>query len=279
MVHGPEATLHSLCCDYVTCTAKEKESSERLHYRGSMLFRVQADCGNKSKPWSMKGFSGYQCGSVQVGTRGEEVIVRLSSDSANNAWKQVVHEAENVSRFDLEATIAFGDKVSRRIDRYRSCARRDSTRWRDKRRVRWVQEHHGGYTLYLGDRKSNVFGRIYDKGSESKLDQHAGCIRFEAQFQKKLARFIAKECCELSSPKLRFAAYLQQFFSGRGIHLEVPYTDGATYCCSRPRSDADKNLEWLAKAVQPCVRRLIDCGRGEEVLIALGLVDGPQSSI
>lgn len=269
---GDSDVLVSIGCDYLTATTKTPEAGERLHYQGSTLFRVQRDFGNKSKPWGMHGFSGYACGSTQVGTRNGEVIVRLSSDSAARSWRQVVQAAENVSRIDLQATVKTTDEAADVIDSHRTEASINADEHKGKRKVRWTQEHHGGYTLYLGDRQSNVFGRIYDKWQESKMVQYTGCVRFEAQFQNKLAWFIANSLLASACPKPAVASYLTQFFAGRGVKLELPERDSATYSCPRPRSDDDKSLEWLKAAVSPTVKRLIDSGRGEEVLSALGLV-------
>jgi len=264
--------LVSIGCDYLTATAKDREAASSLHSAGSVLFMDQRANGNEAKAWGMHGFAGWSCGSVQVGTRKEEVCVRLSSDAAFNSWREVVQHAQNVSRIDLQATLRVVQDVEGLIDRYKRAARRDSEKGHNKKRVRWVQEHHGGYTLYLGNRGSNVFGRIYDKHSESKLDQYRDCVRFECQYQNKLAKFVATELSALPSPMSRIASYVSQFFLGRGVRLELPYKDTARYSCSRPRSDVEKHLEWLTNSVRPCVGRLIADGHGEAVFRALGLI-------
>lgn len=251
----------------------------KLHAVGSALFRTEADFGNKVKPWGMAGFSGWRCGSVQVGTRDQEVCVRLSSDAAARSWRQVVQHCQNVSRFDVQATVQVAGSVARLIDKYKRAARRNSTKFGDKRRVRWVQEHHGGYTLYLGNRQSNVFGRIYDKYAESKMDHYKNCVRAEAQFQYKLARIIAHGLYSLPSPMPRMASHLTQFFHGRDVDLELPFTDAATYCCSRQRSDVAKTLAWLQTSVRPSIMMLVALGHGEDMFRALGLISDDDAPL
>lgn len=266
-------------CDYLTATARERSSAEKLHAVGSSLFRTQREFGNNSKPWGMAGFTGYKCGSVQVATLGGAVMVRLSSDSAARSWRRVVDHAENVSRIDLQVTMQFGGDLKRIIDKCRKAARRNSEESGNHKRVRWVQEHHGGYTLYLGDRQSNVFGRIYDKWEESKLDHYKGCIRFEAQYQKKLAWFVARELWSMSSPIPGMGSYLSQLFLGRAVDLKLAGSIAARYSCPRQRTDDEKQLEWLSTQCRPSVLRLISNGKGDEVLRALGLItDGPTIS-
>lgn len=272
MVEAAEVLI-SLGCDYLTVTTKERDASQALHSLASRLFAHESTCGNKVKPWGLSGFSGYACGPIQIGERDDELCVRASSSCANLNWKRLVALSDNCSRIDLQATVQIGPEVARRIDTYKRAARRNSVKHGNKRRVRWVQEHHGGYTLYLGDRLSNVFGRIYDKGVESKMDQYSGCIRFEAQYQRKLSQFVARSLEKLDSPMPAIADYVSQFFAGRGVDLDLPYRSGLTYCCVRTRSDDDRCLEWLRNAVQPSVKRLIATGKGDDCLRALGLID------
>lgn len=267
-----EDVLTELACDYITCIAPETRGGFGLHSAASSLFRWQAETGNKIRGFGMSGFSGWQCGSVAIGTRKDDVMVRLSSDSAASSWRTVAQHAANITRFDVQATIKLPDGPTQRISRDRRAARRDSQAKHDVPIVRWIQDHKGGFTLYLGARSSLVFGRIYDKWQRDQLDHYVNCIRYEVQFQRELAWNVATDLLATSSERPRIASRVLQFFHGRGISLELPYQDAATYCCSRPRSDVDKNLEWLRTAVRPCVTRLIAAGRGDDVFRALGLI-------
>ena len=264
--------LHSIGVDYLTATAVEPDDYQPLHSLATALFRVQAEKGNNPKAWGMAGFKGWSCGSVAIGRREKETLVRLSSDSAALSWRGVVHLATNISRIDLQATVLPHDGPSARIDRHRNQAHDNSAESGNRKVVRWVRDNRGGYTLYLGQRTSICFGRIYDKSVESKLSCYEGCIRYEVQYHNKLAKRVA---CALASDHQtipRIASYCRQFFSGRGVDLELQYNDRSTYCSPRTRSDADRNLAWLSQAVRPTVLRLIACGRGAEALSALGLV-------
>jgi len=259
--------------DYLTATATESNGHEPLHSYASQLFRVQCDKGNNPKPWGMAGFKGWRCGSVEIGKRNDETIVRLSSDSAYLSWRPVVQHASNVSRIDLQCTVLPVDGPTKRINQNRRQALRDASRSNDRKVVRWIQDNRDGYTLYLGQRTSIVFGRVYDKFVQSGLDHYKGCVRYEVQFQNKLALNVACGLSKDHSTIPRIAGYCSQFFRGRGIELKLPHQELGNYSCSRRRSDVDRNLAWLTNAVRPTVLRLIALGRGEEVLRAIGLVD------
>jgi hypothetical protein len=70
--------------------------------------------------------------------------------------------------------------------------------------------------------------------------------------------------------------HVSRFFEARQVELGIQCEERATYSCSRPRSDVDKNLKWLTDAVRPTVLRLIASDRGEDVFRALGLVQDEQ---
>lgn len=243
-----------------------------LHSLATALFRHQADIGFKPKPWSGNNFKGWQCGSVQISKRDEELMVRLSSDSAFINWKRIVPLADNVSRLDLQATIKKHGPVGPTITQHREAAQKHSDAHKKKPVVRWIQDNREAYTLYLGHRESNVFGRIYDKGAREKTKEYEHCIRYEAQFQHDLSRIVARELCSLDSPIARMASHLTSFFRIRQVDLKLPDDNAARYSCPRQRTDDDRQLTWLSTQCRPSVLRLIRNGKGEEVLRALGLI-------
>jgi DNA relaxase NicK len=270
-------TLVGIGCDYITVTAPESGGLNSLHSYASSLYRHQADVGNKVKPWGLSGFKGWKCGSVEIGTRDDLVMVRLHSDAAQISWRRLAELATNITRFDVQATVLIDGDVTRTIDMHKRAARLDAKKGHDRKVVRWIEDNRGGYTLYLGHRESLCFGRIYDKFVQSKLVYFKNCVRFEVQFQRELAHSVARAMLQTHSELPRVASHLTQFFEARGVRPGLQYNDGATYCCTRPRSDTDKNLEWLRAAVRPCVMRLIALGEGEATLRALGLIDDGES--
>lgn len=265
--------LVGLGVDYLTATAVEPGGYRPMHSAATALFRVQADEGNEPKPWGMSGFKGWRCGSVEIGRREDETLVRLSSDSAYLSWRKITQHANNISRIDLQATVLPILGPTKTIDKHRREARIDARKSKDKKVVRWIQDNRDGYTLYLGNRTSICFGRIYDKFQQSKMDHYKGCVRYEVQYHNKLALHIASSLASDHQTIPRVTSYIMQFFRGRRLSLDLPGDAWATYRCTRRRSDADKNLEWLRTSVRPTVLRLLALGRGEEVLKSLGLVD------
>lgn len=261
-----------VACDYLTVTGKDTPRTAELHSYASSLFRYQADIGNTVCAWGMKGYKGWKCGSVQIGEREGDLIVRLSSDSASRSWRKAVELCGKVTRMDIQCTVLPACGPSERIDEDRHAAESFAEECKPKPIVRWIQDNRKGYTLYLGSRESNVFGRIYDKHAQTGLAHHKGAVRYEVQFNSRLANAVACTLQRTSSPIPTMIGYCSQFFEGRGVSWRIPNNAQARYSCSRPASNDEKCLAWLASAVSPSVRRLIANGKGAECLRALGLV-------
>lgn len=268
----------SVGVDYLTVTGVDSRMPGELHSEATALFQAQADKGNQIKAWGLSGFSGFSCGGVQIGKRDGDVIVRLSSSVAQSSWRKIYQAGANCSRVDSQVTIQVASGPTLVIDEVLEEARAHSTSKRNKPIVRWTQEHTGGYTVYVGSRKSNCFGRVYDKGRESRLREYEKCVRFEVQFQNELANIVAGRMFSAQSEIPVIVSDCHQFFRSRGVAPRWYYSAGATYGCSRMASDVDKNLRWLANAVRPCLRRLMDAGYGDAAFRSLGLIadDGPE---
>lgn len=265
--------LIGLGCDYITGTTPEDSLINGLQTLGLDLMHSEACNGNQARPWGQSGFTGYSCGLVQLGMRENEVMLRLSGNAAAQSWKRVVQLSQNISRMDLQATIRVPSGPTRKIERHHREALSDAKAKKDIPIVRWIRENRGGYTLYLGSRESLVFGRLYDKWQRDKLDHYKEAVRFEVQFQKGLAGRVSRTLESLDSPLPRVASYVQSFFVGRGVRLTLADADGLTFCSPRSRSDDERRLMWLSRAVRPSLLSLADRGKLSEVLEALGIAE------
>src|SRR6185369_6433867 len=219
-MHVAEHTLKSVACDYITCYASVDEPVTGLGALASSLFRHQVEIGNKHYGWSMSGFKGFKCGEVEVGKRGDEVLVRLHGNMAALRWKELYSRSSNVSRMDLQATICVKGSVTQTIEAFRRDARKFARARKDLPVVRWVCDHRGGYTLYLGARSSVCFGRIYDKYQHTKMDHYLNCVRAEVQYQDDLALNVARALYDAPSPIPLMSSYIQLFLERRGCELE-----------------------------------------------------------
>lgn len=188
-----QGTIISAGCDWITGVTTEEHSSCLLSLWAAQVYKHQKALGNLERPWGMAGFNGFACGQIQLGMRNEEYICRLSSDLAQNSWRELYQRCDNVTRFDVQVTHRNGVDVRRRIRRHYQQALRYSARMKRGPFVTLITGNDGGDTLYLGRRTSDQYARIYNKHVESKLDVFLGCVRYEVEFKNRLAMMVARQ--------------------------------------------------------------------------------------
>jgi len=212
--------------DWIRVTAMGGRKSENLYEAANVLPREATVRGNDRKPWSMAGFNGYKCGGVQCGNRQDEVIVRLSSDFAHEFWKEIYDDADHCTRLDCQATFRVASEVGPLVQRHFAQAKRLHENRRRAPTLSMLSTNNGPSTLYFNRRVSEQFGRIYDKGAESKLDHLKGCIRYEVEYKGSEASRRSAQIRNHQHPDLAAASMAIEFFERKGITLGK-----AVICC------------------------------------------------
>lgn len=269
MTAPPAVEIIDVGVDYLTVTCKERKRGVRMTDSALSLMRGERRQGEKIMPWFMAGFQGYACGSVQVGNRDFETMVRLSGDAAHDHWTTFYDLSDNCSRVDLQVTARYPRKPQSVIAGSYRAFRRHRRKLKRGSDVTLVSSVDGASTIYLGKRISDRFARVYDKAAESKLDQWQQCVRFEVELKNKAAsRTIAG---------LRAAPDVQVAIKENvaGYLLEKGYSPA--WIPNKPASSRwptilrtrEGSLRWLEKSVAPAIRNLIELGMAEEVCTAL----------
>lgn len=261
--------------DYLTATClsaslHEGQSFERALEFGYDMVQTEHRKGNDKAIWKSESFEGFRSGQICVGRNEHGLLFRLSGDLASNHWRTVYQDASNVSRIDCAATV-------RLEGRWRDLSRvhhDEALLYQRERsphlRVTRIDGGKHGNTLNVGSRSSDGYGRIYDKWLESHVEDYRDCWRYEVEFKKRTALFkaayLASEACDDLLP----AAICMRWFEARGVRpIQVPRESVNTLTPFKPSDDA-KRLAWIASSVAPLVRRLIDNGRRDDVMAALG---------
>jgi hypothetical protein len=262
--------------DWFTGTSHGPKAGRKLYNSGMRLVSFEHRQGNEKKPWRFAGYDGWKSGGAQVGMRHDGSVVRLSGGFANEHWAEIFERCDNVSRLDLQVTVRMQKEVNREIARWfrQACkASRASSRGPTVSTFRTVD---GGSTLYLGSRSSTNFGRIYDKGDESRLAHYAGCVRFERETKDVIALRLASSIYSAGDRPKFIADQVHRWLQNRGIGNPFAY-HGSIFIKSLGRaSDREKSLTWIARGVAPTVARLIEQGCLVQVLDALNLQQGKQ---
>lgn len=257
--------------DWITAVALSAECRERMEVYCVATLSDERESGNDFSPWRFAGYEGFKCGSIQYGTRFDSSCVRVSSGLANECWRRLWQDAEKVTRLDLQITMRTKLPVLKVLAMVHRCALRDSGKTKDAKKVTLIRSNDGSGTVYLGSRKSAVFGRAYIKGAESMLKHYERTVRFEVEIKGSLCHEVLRRMCAGNTELLAVAGYVCGFFDSRGCSLEVPAVDKYTLRVCRKATDDERRLTWLSGQVRPSVESLVHRGNLIRVINSLGL--------
>lgn len=279
----PVIERKSASVDWLTVTCKDEELQRRVHAEVQRLMTISKAAGNVQKVWSFQGYQGWAIKGLRWGNREDSSIVMLSGEAASLNWPVMLAWAGNVTRLDVAVTIDLAEPLLN-IASEAYATLFPSTQNRIARGIRkysLVQNSAGGETLYVGSRASDQFGRLYDKGREltDDLTIPTGKLwRYEVEFKGDRASRIGSQMLasarrEQSTATEDIGATVHKWFLSRGVPTIWAADKGEAYSTEvyAKLSDDDVTLQWLATGVSPSVQRLIDNGRGTEVLTALGI--------
>jgi DNA relaxase NicK len=264
--------------DYLTATTSEQKANDFVEHYTSALLSEERRCGNDISHWFLADYSGLSCGSVQFGTNGNSRLVRLSGQAAREHWRTIAEVASNVSRIDWQTTVELSVAQHGVAEFFERKANQFETRHNHGRMVELRRNSKKGKTLYVGSRKSDRFIRVYDKGAESKLGPAGFLWRAELELHRALARAAASRILASDDEQYVIAASI----SSELMRIGMPWKKfgvGSVLKSSsvRRRCDFDNKLTWLNSQVRGTVQYLIENGREEEVLKALGLAHVGQA--
>jgi len=285
--------------DWITVSQMRSGSKKPLELLALPLLKQQQKLGNMRHGWGMAGYSGFQCGSVQVGTGPQGALVRLGSKVAQQHWRKFYDNADGCSRLDLQLTVKTTTPTQRLIRRHYRQALRKVKSGGPTREISIWQSSNGSATLYINQRISDRFGRIYDKGAESKQPEWKDCVRYEIELKNdycsntitQLHRTKADEgpitvsldgrlCAQTeNSTSLFIISRALQFFSdvGASVPRFAPLPINNIVSCDR--SDSSRVLQWLSSQVRPTLARMSSSPHWPDVLKALALHVGPSGTI
>jgi DNA relaxase NicK len=262
--------------DYLTVTFRcVKEWTDSVYQIAKIV-----DLNAKRRPWFFYGYSGFSQSDEEghyargKGTRGG--IVQASgavSDILCREYDRWLPDRVHFTRVDLALTFT----LNRRVPLVREAADFPRDDWT----VVLPHGDRGGGTLYVGNRKSSTFGRLYDKGAElnqrlpkSQQIETEYLWRAELETKKDSAKaiFSALVKAQASCSVREFIANTTlAWFSERGVYL--PIIPGAHSIVSVAHRAVDdlRTIKWLHEQVRPAVWRLAENGKIADVAEALNV--------
>lgn len=281
----PQGTVMESQLDWITCAAHTTGNVDAMSAYVTRLARAEGELGNKARPFRSNGYVGEWIGRVRYGWRSDFFLSAVSGDLAERHFSDLYGMSDSVTRLDLAVTVQLDipdDAVAKQHWEEANAYRAEHPR---VSRPHLHQDGDGGATLYLGERVSDWYLRVYNKERECQnandsdgVRRYQRCWRYELECKAGASTSMALAADSTANRADWCKNYLYQYAVTHGLAPRFT-PDGP--CVLRPgfrrRSDATTKLGWLTKSVRPTLIWLNAKGYGGDVRKALGLDDGPQS--
>lgn len=270
------ATLYDHGLDYVTATTTSRKLFlDTVDLYQAVKVTLEAR-GHREEPFGFQGYKGLKTGGIFIGEREQDFITQATGDDAKDWGTFLLGTGWRPSRLDVQVTGLFDrdrEDLARQLV-VGTLAQRESPENGTPWKVHLDQGYGAGDTLYVGSKKSDRFGRLYDKHRESKGEYPIGSWRWEMQTRKHFAVLAFALIEEAEDPQAAIRGLVLDYFAAKGIPVPVDANFApAELHLGRAKTTDEQSLEWLAKYVRPTVRRLIQNDKRAAMLRALGLDD------
>lgn len=272
--------------DWLTCSYHGEAKTRALRNFATDAASIEAKLGNDTEPFRLKGYVGWRVGRVRYGERDHTSLIQLSGQLADDYAGTLVPDADTITRADIAVTCRFdppqpdyGERTLRDFAEYYRAHPRSAMPWH-------TSDEDGGFTCYVGARRSPTFFRLYNKQAESiaskdkeAISRYADSWRYELELHDAGARVVAGSAIRATQRSVYCSGYMHGYLEQHGVrpafdyHAEPVYTAGF-----RRRSDADTRRQWFSRAVAPSIRKQLQTRSREEVLRDLGLSEDQGGS-
>jgi hypothetical protein len=264
-------TIQSVGVDWLTVTASEGKQRDLLREYGIELMMADAKAGNRVYPFRLRGYEGGSTKSVQVGERGPSVLVRLMGIKADSEWEELLALAQGCSRIDLQVSVRqepFDKDLAIRT-------------WQEAKHLADAEgkppqydlyaRKNAGSTLYIGDRASRYFARMYDRWAKTKQDDDLGVWRYEVEAKRERAAQVAATLPRGDQALPWAKGFVYGHFATRGVSPIFAHdTPISLPPLHEEPTDADRSIAYLGRVARPVLERLSSWGRLADGLRALG---------
>lgn len=263
--------------DWITCTASSRDAKRALWKVGERVLNRRESEGENTSRWHANGYQGWSNGATAMGVRKDGCILRISGEEASHEWRDAFAASENCSRLDFAVDCysdppvpALSRNIYRDIRHVRPLNGRPPTR-------SLILSGDGGSTVYVGARTSEQYGRVYDKGIESKTRPAGSWWRWEVEYKGKLSWLHGSALMRTDDQGVAIMSNNAHWFRTRTLHSYPATSVPLNLFVSKDSTSVDRQLSWLARGVRPTVQALIERLGESRVLFALGFP--PQSAV
>jgi hypothetical protein len=267
-----EHSIVSAGVDWLTATASKGSSRWDMQTYSDNQRRRLMDSQETIKNGYRLGFYGWQCEGFFYGTREGCSIVVASGAVAHNVFRAVAGIADNISRLDLQVTVATPTELPRLGLQAFAAIKSGAPARRKVKNVTLIDSHPQGETCSIGRRKSDQYGRIYDKATESGEGMPRSVWRYEIELKRHSALATSTALRGSEAMESDALGLVHAWFDTRGV---APiFTPDQLFCPQKPLPTVANRdlLTWFEKTLSITVARAVRRYGAERVLEALGLL-------
>lgn len=265
-------TLMEARIDWITCTAGTGQRGTDLLDAGLRIVATEHERGNPRRTSNFEGYHGTITKHAFAGWRLDGACVRLGGELARDHWRSVSEPGTNITRLDLAIT-GRSEPPDANVASisYNALPPDFAVRGRPTEYT-LIQARLGGETLYCGRRASERFGRIYDKGRESRGEYPEGTWRFEIEYKGQAAKDVASYLRSRADIEQAIVGVVSMRFEEWRVQLpDFNVSDRWRDVGRKARTDNETRMKWLSESVRASIEKISTSYSGEEIRTALGL--------
>lgn len=265
--------------DWLTCSKEDVRPGDEWDDLATSLLHGSVQEGEKVRLATWMGYAGLKSSCMFYGWLARRSVVWMSGPHVPAHTCKLISMASNVSRLDLQLTVEHtpADSSLGRIN-FRRAAGHEG-RPGQKPIVTEIHDTKGGWTVAIGSRISDQYGRHYDKGVEAKVGRPGEIWRYEVEYKRAMAKKVAAQMALSGKVPDDAARSVWQWWSSRGILPTPREPRGCLIDTRHPARLPSQYLEYFESKVSRSVRRAIDSHGLHPVLRALGLLPYLESDV
>lgn len=266
-----EHSIQSAGVDWITASAQKGSTRWNMQEYADHERRRLMDIEEPIKMGYRQGYYGWGCEGFFHGNREGGSIIIASGAVAHNVFRSVTNVADHISRLDLQVTVnTEKDRPHLGVQAYSALCSNSPSKVRVKN-VQIIKSSPQGETCNIGKRRSDTYGRIYDKATEAKLGEPRSLWRYEVEYKRVPANHMASCLLRAEAPEAMARGVVHAWYDARGV---VPiFTPDPLFCTQKPApSPPSRNLlTWFEESLSITIARAVGRYGLEQVLESLGL--------
>lgn len=266
------ATVTEAQVDWITATRLSDVSQREMGELGVELLRLEKERGAVRQAMPFRGYKGWQCGRVYYGGRKDSTILCVAGSLADERFQDLRSCSDHFTRLDLAVTTRL-DPPSAELAKERRYALEEGTKGRGFR-AGWklIETSAKGDTLYIGSRRSQFYGRLYDKQRESGKPVYAACWRWEVECKQAAARAAALDVAGAPDRRAVVGAKVRDYFARRGVQPVWSANDSRLHGKAwAGEPDLDRHTAWFQRTLKPLMEKYRGTPGYQKLLVTLGV--------